>query len=71
MIRMMQDEWISIGDEIPELGVDVLVFVFDNLMPECKYACTACFEATEKGWNVVGYKGVTVTHWMPLPASPR
>jgi len=72
VIRMAQDEWISIADEMPEFDEDVLVFVFDNTSPEVKYPLVGYFLA-DGGWQVWGSGGGThtVTHWMPLPARPK
>ena len=72
MIRMAQDEWISIGDEMPQFHDEVLLFVFDNSLPELKYACCGLLDPRE-GWLIWSEDEdeVTVTHWMPLPSPPR
>ena len=61
-------EWINIKDRLPEEGVQVLIYFADDkkykvdyivCCPEPIWACT--LEREE-------YK---VTHWMPLPESPK
>lgn len=54
--------WVSVDERLPELIVDVLVA--DSDMVAAGYL--------RKGgtWNVYGWSGEYVTHWMPLPPPP-
>lgn len=63
--------WISVKDRLPELNVDVLVFVNFTVHDVTINHCTvALFNGT--CWDADGsYSRDSVTHWMPLPEAPK
>ena len=63
----MSGEWISVSEQLPEDGVEVLVSVDENSDDCGLHVCVyddGTFQRSEAGY-VWG-----VTHWMPLPAPP-
>lgn len=66
----MEDEWISVEDDMPADFVDVLVYGADNL----ETYEIAWQESDDPHWyetggnqNPIRY----VTHWQPLPKPPN
>lgn len=64
-------EWISVKDRLPEMGMDVLVT--DGL-----HTMVTWCENTNDGvkwvdnyYTYVNVRFKEVTHWMPLPESPK
>ena len=60
------NEWISVKDRLPEVGVPVLVH-------EGPYNYQVIATINSDGrWEdtVEGYMAIHVTHWMPLPDPP-
>lgn len=69
-------EWISVKDKVPTTSEDVLVIV--NGKPKENITLYGAMEfasyAKGEGWIVDAYpewEGAKVTHWMPLPESPK
>ena len=67
----MEERWISVEDELPERGEDVLIITPQNLVHIAAYKY--------RNWQskapvfvsgIDGYSWRNVTHWMPLPAPP-
>lgn len=60
-------EWISVDDELPKYGVDVLIFSkrYKNIR--------VAWLDDEGGWLVAGdhISSDGITHWMPLPDAPK
>ncbi len=61
---IMPNEWISVKDRLPDVGIDVLVY-YRNECDVARYSDTyRCFFAGM-------YPCENVTHWMPLPKTPK
>lgn len=80
---MIMNEWISVHDRLPEIGLRVLVFekntVNKNMVYTCDTDIEVCYRANMcyGGWiDDAGFSigerpfDVEVTHWMPLPCAP-
>ena len=52
------DEWISVKDRLPDVGVEVLVY------SEIDGICVDYYDG-----DVFGY--FDITHWMPMPKPPK
>lgn len=63
-------EWISVKDELPNVGDWVLVF---TPVKEEGLIEIAMFDLVEGFINPLMYMGSfkNVTHWMPLPEAPK
>lgn len=60
----MPNEWISVEDRLPDVGIDVLV-CYRNECDVARYSDTyRCFFTGM-------YACENVTHWMPLPEPPK
>ena len=65
--------WVSVDDRLPEQRKEVLVW------PNPTDYCNTAYIDPGKGWMYAEYeandgqvnRACTVTHWMPLPASPK
>lgn len=71
----MEQQWISVKDQLPEFGKAVLVN-FKNKIPKIKISCLDAIES-KRNVFVIPYSGgieeeftESVTHWMPLPEPP-
>ena len=65
----MNDNWISVfSEQTPEDGQSVLVHFKDKRMDVCTY--TTIFDKKQYVANSVTLTEY-VTHWQPLPASPK
>ena len=64
-------QWISVKERLPELNVDVLIYVnFTVHSVTFKHCSVALFDGTcwdDDGW----YSRNSVTYWMPLPKPPE
>lgn len=59
--------WISVEDELPKIGKDVLVLREDGEMQ----VAHQYNETIARWWSVDGFPlKNNVTHWMPLPQAP-
>lgn len=70
-----QEQWVSVKDRLPELGIKVLVYFgeIDNVLmaiPKCnnKYETVFCVYYADRFTND---HTELITHWMPLPAPPK
>jgi len=70
--------WISVGDKLPELDEDVLVWYGYS----CEVACRRRFHPPKLKppqfnnvelfvWDFGDFEDFDVTHWMPLPEPPK
>ena len=60
--------WISVEDELPKIGKDVLVLREDGEM----LVAHQYNEEIARWWSVDGFPlKNNITHWMPLPAPPK
>lgn len=72
-------EWISVGERLPELDQDVLVYAYGNSYNGSDYKgifisnLTRYYDDKDNGieWVYNMTCGETVTHWMPLPELPK
>lgn len=60
-------EWISVEERLPENGVKVLVYSAEN---KNDYEIGA-YSDTYKGFFVRQFCYENITHWMPLPRTPK
>ena len=60
-------EWISVKDRLPENGVKVLVYSAEN---KNDYEIGA-YSDTYRGFFVRTFCYENITHWMPLPRTPK
>lgn len=80
---MIMNEWISVHDRSPEIGVRVLVFekntVNENMVSTNAENVEVCRRAfmCASGWvDDAGFAlddrpyNVEITHWTPLPCAP-
>jgi len=69
---LTKHRWIPVTERLPEVGVAVLV-TYLGYNDGKKYSnMTACY--SDWGWHwweVEDEVKVTITHWMPLPESPK
>jgi hypothetical protein len=61
-----QPKWISVEERLPEELEDVLVFSRNGSSTWTEVAHLMC-----NRWWRVGIPMINVTHWMPLPPSPK
>lgn len=80
--KLIQPQWISVDDRLPEAGVPVIGMIVDETphdpvtlveyYPEERMADGRVYYSH---WGVVAYHGVeadaNVTHWQPLPPAPK
>lgn len=60
--------WLSVKDELPKIGKDVLVLREDGEMQ----VAHQYNEEIARWWSVDGFPlRNNITHWMPLPAPPK
>lgn len=63
----MMSEWVSVDDELPKRGVDVLIYSkrYKNIR--------VAWLSDDESWLVAGdqVSSVGLTHWMPLPDAPK
>lgn len=71
--------WISVNDELPELGLGVLVAIdTGSITVAYRSNKTSPGYSREYAWQLFGHRddnfGITdanqITHWMPLPPLP-
>lgn len=56
--------WIPVEERLPELGIEVLVYLIDSKL------CVQAWRDTSDGeWASFDRLGI-ITHWMPLPPLP-
>lgn len=56
--------WISVDERLPEVGVNVIVLLADGF--------TSVAQRLTWGWFIYVYSSSRdVTHWMPLPETPK
>ena len=64
--EVTKPQWISVGDELPEVGVAVLTITPRGTQRVGFY---------EDGWWLANYIDLvrmgSITHWMPLPQPPK
>lgn len=60
-------EWISVKERLPENGVKVLVYSAEN---KNDYEIGA-YSDTYSGFFVRQFCYENITHWMPLPRTPK
>ena len=73
-----QEEWISVEDRLPEVGVMVLVnflgHIYESKLLEAKKSYLSDYSIGNKfyKWDYFtnGCRAYNVTHWMPLPPAP-
>ena len=69
------NSWISIKDQLPKEGEEVLVLVDGHRGPSwCNtYMLVAYMSQTHKFWEErhIADDPLAVTHWMPLPDMPK
>ena len=76
MLAKWIPEWISTEDKMPEDDEDVLVFAVgkeDPVMAITSYTHNMYgynFEGWRSPWEYF-HRNYTITHWMPLPDSPK
>jgi|DEB0MinimDraft_6_1074348.scaffolds.fasta_scaffold05223_11 hypothetical protein len=69
-------QWISVKDEIPKIGYDVLVYLSSNEISigfrnlDGDWKCTDTIEPTYDYSGTRFYDG-SITHWMALPEPPK
>ena len=69
----MMSEWISVKDELPENGAELLVSVVDKEGNHKGFTCCRYFDGftlIECDWKN-GKQRSPDTHWMPLPEPPN
>ncbi len=67
-------EWISIKDKLPELDIEVLIFLNPNPIKYPKGIFIAYRGLVNGHWcneEIKEGEFINVTHWMPLPAPPK
>lgn len=62
--EVVQAEWISVKDRLPEKSMDCLV-CYDSGIIATRWFVVACNCWTRKPYQMV------ITHWMPLPKLPK
>ena len=67
--RKTMTNWISVNDKLPEEYEDVLVYVKNGNINRTWYDGHGFRNATSK--RTTWYRPESVTHWMPLPESPK
>lgn len=67
LIERLAPRWISVEDRLQKLGITCLFYVDDGVIEKGM--------RTTEGWiaddDIDGRPAIGVTHWMPLPPSPR
>ncbi len=70
--KAVSEEWISVEDELPKMGEMVLIADGEEVYP---YTAGREFIGANWEWNNGYEEGIVekwlVTHWMPLPDSPK
>jgi len=56
-------EWISVEEQMPEIGSYVFVYLSERGFQEVPYVVTK--------FDKYGFNLSNVTHWMPLPEPPK
>lgn len=75
-VEALGDGWINVGDQLPELGKEVLVYDGAGTYISCYGKLGSYFgkKSNEMGW-VDGQDeqpGILfVTHWQPIPTPPK
>lgn len=65
--EVTKPQWISVEDELPKIGKDVLVLRKDGEMQ----VAHQYNEEIARWWSVDGFPlKNNITHWMPLPQAP-
>jgi hypothetical protein len=66
--EVTKPHWISVEDELPKIGKDVLVLREDGEMQ----VAHQYNEEIARWWSVDGFPlKNNITHWMPLPQPPK
>lgn len=66
--EVTKPHWISVEDELPKIGKDVLVLREDGEMQ----VAHQYNEEIARWWSVDGFPlKNNITHWMPLPQAPK
>jgi len=64
--------WIRVQDQLPPKELPVLVS--DIKYPHIDFIRIGFYDpsvGTPSGWRSEGYSNISVSHWMPLPESPK
>lgn len=72
MEALERTRWIPCSDRLPEMD-DNYICVYHFHDGNKNYASTLFFYATDQNphFQCDGYRGLEVTHWMPLPEPPE
>jgi hypothetical protein len=63
--------WISVEDRLPEEGNRYWCYVEEiNSLGKSHFQWNCYYDETNKTWSD-NFKTMKVTHWMPLPESPK
>lgn len=62
-------KWIKVEDQLPEVGIEVLVYVGMPVAPSGELDFG--FIGDDGEWNIARYRSSNVTHWMPKPEDPE
>lgn len=66
---METSEWVSAGERVPKKGTWVYVYMEYTYKALCNHNI-ACYQ--KNGTWTIGQNVVNnITHWMPLPKSPK
>lgn len=76
MVLREQQRWIPVGERLPERDGPVLVyygFTEGDEISEQRFFGVMDYYAIDPKphFQHEGYRGLTVTHWMPLPTAPE
>lgn len=75
-LESAQPKWISVDERLPEVS-DLVLVIANGKPKENVELINACLIASfwgDEGWIADGFDGwdkLKVTHWMPLPESPK
>lgn len=70
VVKTATSNWISVSERLPEDGQEVLTFVADGFFGAYMTVSYYRWNGSIKHWNNI-YLNETVTHWQPLPQSPK